>query len=87
MHVIFELIQRAQSKIEAIEVQHFSGKKSPIWHIESQRDGVQPSNFKLGSNHRVSTPPQTYTEVHAFLSLGWTTAGGSLRGLHALHSH
>ena len=68
-------IQRAQSETEAIKVQFFKEEITYLSHWVS-KDGMQPSNLNLKVNAEC-TPPQTYTEVHAFLGLV----------AHILHSH
>ena len=62
----------------------FSGKKSPIGHIESQRMGVT-QQLKLESNQSACHLKLTL-RCMPFM-VWWATTGGSSRGLHALHSH
>ena len=49
-------------------MQLFSEKKSPIWHIESQRMGCNPVTETVEAIAEC-VPPQPYTEVCAFLGL------------------
>ena len=63
----------------------FSEKKSPIWHIESQRIGCNPVTWTWKQSQ--SACHLKLTLKHMPFLVWWATTGGSSRGLHILPSH
>ena len=67
LHVVFDQFREHNLKLKPLKCNFF---REEITYLEHQvsKDGVQPSNSNLKATAECM-PPQTYTEVHAFLGL------------------
>ena len=80
LHIIFDQFRDHNLKLKLSKCSFFRTEITYLAH-QVPKDGVQPSN----SNSEAMAEcvlPQTYTEVHAFLS-----TRGSSKGFHVLHNH
>ena len=67
LHVIFNQFREHNLKLKPLKCNFFREEITYLVHRVS-KDGVQPSNLNLKAIVEC-VPPQTYTELHAFLSL------------------
>ena len=67
LHVIFNLLREYNLKLKPLKCSLFKEKINYLAH-EMSKQGVQPSNINLKAIAEYA-PPQTYTEIKAFLSL------------------
>ena len=67
LHVVFDLFREYNLKLKPSKCSLFKEEINYLVHQVS-KEGVQPSNLNLKAITECALP-QTYTEVHAFLSL------------------
>ena len=86
--VVFNQFREHNLKLKPLKCSCFKEEITDLAHQVS-KDGVQPNNLKLKAIAKC-TPPQTYTEVHAFLaSVGHyrRSIKGFMHIVQPLHKH